>query len=213
MKLDSGENICKADITIADQRTILFTSDEALRVMARAKSLSVDGTFRMCPKLWGQLLVICAEVTQNSFVPVAFVLMPKRKTANYDIVFQSIKDRLDDLGLTLAAESIMCDFEKAMRRAIKNAFEDILLRGCHFHFSQCVWRFVSSVEKMSIPYKEVKEVGYLVRAAIALAFVPNERRDEALDVLRELQSKLPKQYAKFGKNFMSYILSTWINGK
>ena len=40
--------------------------------MSRAKSLGVDGTFKICPHLWHQVMIICAEVSKNVFVPVAF---------------------------------------------------------------------------------------------------------------------------------------------
>ena len=47
--------------------------------MSRAKSLGVDGTFKICPHLWHQVMIICAEASKNVFVPVAFGFLPDKK--------------------------------------------------------------------------------------------------------------------------------------
>ena len=51
--------------------------------MSRAKSLGVDGTFKICPHLWHQVMIICAEVSKKFFVPVAFGFLPDNNDSQF----------------------------------------------------------------------------------------------------------------------------------
>jgi len=41
--------------------------------------------------------------------------------------------------LKFTPEVIMLDFEVGLRNALKEAFPDIKLSGCFFHFSKALW--------------------------------------------------------------------------
>ena len=74
------ESLVKGDILHSDGlRVLLFASDESLKIMARDRTILADGTFRITPYLWYQTFVISAEFRENSFVPVAFGLLPDKK--------------------------------------------------------------------------------------------------------------------------------------
>ena len=77
---DSSESIVKGDTIHSDGlRVLLFASDESLRIMARSQTILADGTFRITPYLWYQTFILSAEYRDNSFVPVAFGLLPDKK--------------------------------------------------------------------------------------------------------------------------------------
>ena len=46
-----GENIVKYDENTPNGRVLFFSTKESLKIMSRAKSLGVDGTFKICPDL------------------------------------------------------------------------------------------------------------------------------------------------------------------
>ena len=74
------EFIVKGDILHSDGlRVLLFATDESLNILARARTVLGDGTFRITPYLWYQVFVVSAEFLDNSFVPVAFGLLPDKK--------------------------------------------------------------------------------------------------------------------------------------
>ena len=54
------------------------SSDESLNILARARTILANGTFRITPYLWYQTFVFSAEFRENSFVPVAFGLLPDK---------------------------------------------------------------------------------------------------------------------------------------
>ena len=62
--LSSGENIVKGDILLENgKRIIMFSTNDLLEIAAHAEELLGDGTFKITPKLWGQVFVITAQVT------------------------------------------------------------------------------------------------------------------------------------------------------
>ena len=56
----SGENIVKGDILLENGKRIIITNN-LLEIAARAEELLGDGTFKITPKLWGQVFVITAK--------------------------------------------------------------------------------------------------------------------------------------------------------
>ena len=78
--LDGMECIIKGDQVFQDgRRILLFSTDEHLRILARAREILGDGTFRITPHLWCQTFVISASVSGSSFVPVPYCLLPDKK--------------------------------------------------------------------------------------------------------------------------------------
>ena len=80
VRRDPDESLVKGDVLHSDGlRVLLFSTDESLAVMARARTLLCDGTFRITPYLWYQVFVVRAEFRDESFIPVAFGLLPDKK--------------------------------------------------------------------------------------------------------------------------------------
>ena len=79
-----GESVVKGEQVLSDgRRIILFTTKEHLKILARARQILGDGTFRITPLLWCQTFIISAEVSKDVFVPVAFCLLPDKKKESY----------------------------------------------------------------------------------------------------------------------------------
>ena len=45
------ESVVKGDIKTKDSRIIWFSTNESLKLFAKARSLGFDGTFKICPTL------------------------------------------------------------------------------------------------------------------------------------------------------------------
>ena len=80
-------------------------------------------------------------------IPLAFVLMTKRRKSDYLAVFNNIKDLLHAVyGLA----EIQSDFELAIWSAVKEAFPRVVHRGCHFHWNQAQIRKVKEFKHVFI---------------------------------------------------------------
>ena len=125
-----GESIIHGDTTLqCGKRVILLTSKEALKILARAKDIGVDGTFKITPKPWKQVAIISAEVREGIWVPVAFGYLPDKKYDTYTTFFSLLKTTMASCDLELSARSLMTDFEINWRKAALDAFQGILLIG------------------------------------------------------------------------------------
>ena len=77
---NNGESIIHGNATISEgRRIILMTNKACLKRLARAKSFCANGTFKITPAPWGQVMIISAEATEGTWVPVAFGLLPDKK--------------------------------------------------------------------------------------------------------------------------------------
>ena len=126
-----GENIVKADQVLSDgRRIIMFSTNDHMRILAIANQILGDGTFRITPGLWCQTFIISAEVSQGSFVPVAFCLLPDKKKESYQCMFSLLREALECLGLELSASFFMSDFEIGIRDSFSATFPGIQVKGC-----------------------------------------------------------------------------------
>lgn len=108
---DCKESIVKLDYTAGNRRIIVFTTDKNLELLANCDGLSVDGTFATTPRDWYQTLIVCGEVSPGEWYPLVYAFCPDKTQDTYEKVFGTITYRIQELGLSLAASYIICDFE------------------------------------------------------------------------------------------------------
>ena len=99
------------------------------------------------------------------------------------------------------------NFEKAAISASVNEFSDITIRGCFFHFTQCIWRKVQNLD-LSTMYKDNAqvEVRKWIRWAAALPLVPLAKVDEAFLYLQENSPQ-----GTSNEEFHDYKVETWMD--
>ena len=54
-----------------------------MRILCQAKDIGVDGTFKITPKPWRQVMIVSAQVREGIWVPVAFGYLPDKKLDSY----------------------------------------------------------------------------------------------------------------------------------
>lgn len=94
----------------------------------------MDGAFKIVSEPFKQLYSIHAFVKQNNElkqIPLAFVLMSRRRCRDYKKVLKAIKNLLPE---EIRLQCVVADFESAL-----------WLHGCLFHWTQAVWRKVQEI--------------------------------------------------------------------
>lgn len=132
-KTTDGNLFLQYDSGINTDRILIFSTTNLLKLMAQCNNWFCDGTFSSAPSLFYQVYIIHA-VQYSNVLPSAYILLPDKKEITYRRMFQALKT----LSIGLSPKTIMVDFEKAAMNAINYEFPETEIKGCFFHFSQCM---------------------------------------------------------------------------
>ncbi|CAF4471086.1 unnamed protein product, partial [Didymodactylos carnosus] len=120
-----------------DRRILIFSTKKQLKILGKAHSIYLDGTFSVVPELYFQLYTIHATYL-NHIVPVVYVLLPGKTQRLYKEMLQQITN----LTPNCDPPNVMVDYERASINAIRNRFPTTNLSGCFFHLCQSIYRAV-----------------------------------------------------------------------
>ncbi|XP_072397919.1 uncharacterized protein [Diabrotica undecimpunctata] len=161
-----------------------------------------DGTFNSAPPLFSQIYTIHG-VRYSNVIPTVYALLTNKTQETYTRVFQQLKV----LNPALRPLTIMMDFERAAMNAAQTEFPNVRIRGCFFHFSQCMWRHIQSagLQRRNI---ENPDFALHLRQLTALAFVPDNHVVRVYEEL--LNSDFYTQNEELLVPLINYFEDTWI---
>jgi len=188
-----------------EDKLLIFCTEEDLQHLATADKIFMDGTFKSCPGLWSQFYAIHAEIENNMF-PLVYALMPNRRQQTYERLFTHVKQLvLDTTGQHLTPIAVQTDFEMPAMNALRECFDNVVIKGCFFHYAQAIWRKTQTLGLATL-YMEDNVVKQWVQRAAALALLPMEAvQDTWLDAMNE-SPDLPN-----AEQFNDYVVSTWVD--
>ena len=125
----------------------IWASSSQIGRLRTSEHWYVDGTFRICPKPYYQLIVIMSrDAISNTASPGCYILTNSKTAISYDKIFQSLKNILTSHGeLTLKLKSATVDFERGLHKGFQRNFSDVDLVGCLFHFKQALNRYAGQI--------------------------------------------------------------------
>ncbi|CAM4984419.1 unnamed protein product [Rotaria socialis] len=136
------------------------------------------------------------ELFKSKIIPLVYGLLVEKKT-DCDHFFQRIMNE-DDFN----PETTLSDFEAATIKSINSLFSNILHKGCLFHFGQCIWRQIQSLE-LQKKYQEDEPFHLNIKNIIALAFVP------VLDAIKAF-NLIADDFEDEVDDFLGYFEKIWI---
>ena len=104
-----------------------------------ADRMYVDGTFQTCPRLFYQIFS-CHIFKHGKQFPVVYAFLPAKSRATYERMFTLIQDKADSMQLNFSPETMVADFELAIKQAIQLTFPTASFKGCYYHFCQALMR-------------------------------------------------------------------------
>lgn len=127
----------------------------------------------------------------------------KSKTIKaYEKMFNFISNEIGNQEIML-----ICDFEIAQIIAFKNIFDKSTVRGCYFHFTQIIWRWIQQLG-LVIEYKNFVIFKEFIRKLISLCFLPSDYIIPAFILIKERYSTTSSSYYKIIDKFeRNYIYS------
>ncbi|CAN8008537.1 unnamed protein product, partial [Ixodes pacificus] len=120
-------------------------------------------------------------------------------------LFQTLKTLATNAGKMLSPPFLLVDFEMAAMNAIRRTFPATVLKGCLFHFTQCLYRKIQKAQ-LQTRYAEDPDFSLKMRMLFALAFLPDHQIRAAYEAIRPL---MPPEATKV----LKHLENNFILGK
>ena len=177
------ENFIREDISANGQRYLILCSDKQLELLANAKVIYFDATFKSAKEPFKQLASIHSFIKSEGKmkqVPLAFIIMSRRQTVDYTTVLEAIFKLLPTKS---KVKEVVLDFERAMWSAFKKVLPaNAKLHGCWFHWSQAMYRKIKDA-KLRRQYAKQGAIRTFLKMLMALPHLPAEHIPEAFNCL------------------------------
>lgn len=184
------------------ERKLLFGTKKNLDILAACNEWFMDGTFNTVPTLFLQLFTIHGK-WEDKILPLVYIFLADKSKESYRAVFGELKRLQPDLNPL----RIMTDFEMSSIISCQEVFPQAQMKGCLFHFRQCIVRHIQRSPLQSA-FREDAEVVHNVKMLCALAFVPPNKVISAFE--RLIQSPYYKENEKELSKLIEYFEKTWI---
>ncbi|XP_077279214.1 uncharacterized protein LOC143906816 [Temnothorax americanus] len=160
------------------KQTLIFTTAKNLECLSSCDVWFADGTFKSVPACFAQLYTIHG-FHDGKVLPLVYILAPGKQKRLYISVLTVLKE----LEPRLKPDVLMIDYEQSFISAFEASFPDTTIKGCHFHFAQCVYRHVQTAGLQN-RYGSDSEFASAIKMLIAIAYVPIPDVTKAFEVLK-----------------------------
>jgi hypothetical protein len=139
----NGQRFLVRDEVFEGDRMLIFASVFQLSLLfSNVSTVFMDGTFQMVPSIFFQLFTLNMLYGGKKLLPVVYVLLKRKTAAAYRRVFEVLRELAVAENRNFEPTAVMVDFEAGLIRAVREELPNAHLRGCLFHFSQCIYRKV-----------------------------------------------------------------------
>lgn len=206
-KTATGDRFLLFDDNEQTDRIIAFATTESLNHLSAANTFYCDGTFYTCPSMFRQIYSIHIQIN-GTMTPVVYALLPAKSQVIYARLFTLLKHHMTLLNLPFTPTTAFADFEGAAHNAIRQVLPNITMKGCFFHFTQCIWRKAQSTGLQTL-YRDNDDVKTLIRRAAVLPLVPLESIEDVwFHTLEDLEdTHIPHDI----QPFTDYVTEQWVD--
>ena len=146
------DNIEDDDSGETEDRVIVFGTLRNISLLSKCKTWYLGGTFKTAPNIFTQIFVIMGAVTRPApgvdeepltiAVPLVYSLLSSKTTESYEAVLRAVKDEARRQGVAnVTPETVMTDFELAIKNATEVVFSSSSVKCCFFHLGQSLYRY------------------------------------------------------------------------
>lgn len=183
---------------------IMFSTSKNLKFLKSCDAVLMDGTFDSCPSLFSQLFTVHGR-KRDTYVPLAFFLLPSKTTDIYKIALGKLKTFLPP---AFAPAKVNVDFEQAIHTALTHVWPSTRIEGCRFHLSQAWFRKIQTLGLTKV-YRSRSAEGSYLRSFFGLSFVdPSKIEDFFLDEFTRAEPNDSRIHDFSNYVYENYISST-----
>jgi len=183
----------------ADERVIIFATQQHLQKLAECTTWCMDGTFSVAPRIFHQLYVIQGHVN-GVFMPLVFALLQRKTQTTYEEMLRV----LDEAGCDPA--TVIVDFERSVELSIHSVFgAQVNIQYCFYHLTQSIWRKIQELGLTNL-YEGDTDFRLFCGRLDALAFLPP---DEVREGMTHLKDIMPDE----AEPLVEYFDTTYVTGQ
>ena len=174
-----------------------------IRSFNEIREICSDGSFYVVPRLFTKILIISIR-KQQRFLPSIFVLMNNRSKDIYKAVFEEIKEIVP----TFLPQKAICDFELAAINAIKEAFQDIEVQGCYFHYLQANIRKLGTLGLKNF-YTKNSQAKSFFKMVFGIGFLNQTDMDPTFEHISQILIGNSTQQPKSNSSSTTLVISCY----
>ena len=192
------------------EKILFFGTKFQLNLLGESEELYIDGTFKMSPKNYYQILNVWGYLKRKKiYVPLIHILMTSKTYTAYNHVFNAMLLLLNDNNIeyNFKKKIITTDYERALRTSIKDIIKPKALNGCYFHFVKALWK---KCREYGLTCKKLREDSILLVFCLKIyPYIHNNKRNSYLEKLKSFINGKDPRYGKMVK----YFTKNWFNNK
>lgn len=165
---------------------VVFMTAANIRLLGASDTIFIDGTFRTAPQPYHQLVTIHVFI-RGVVVPACFCLLSDKTIGQY-------RQLLSHVSLTIRRvchrawnpQNVVCYFELALITALQTELPRCRIRACYFHFTQSLWRKVSSLGLSTLyrsQNREGRKFRKIIQKIMAVGYLPSLLISRAFQVI------------------------------
>jgi hypothetical protein len=192
-------------------RFLTFGTQQSLHDLCASDHLFLDGTFKSCPAPFAQLYSVHIQSSiLNSTVPVLYSLLPNKTKNMYKLFFNELRTLTVKNDLVLHPRFITLDFEQGAISALKHVFPGATLKGCNFHYNQCLFKKIQELGLQKDYYDSSPDdptsIKSLFKQTACLAFMP-------MSAINDLWCGIMDKFDHIAhaQEFFDYFTDTWVD--
>ena len=127
------------------QRILIFTTDDSLRQLCRAKKWFMDGTFSVCPRQFDQIYIIPNPLGDGAITTV-YGYLPGRSQAVYEEFLEALEAACTTQGYHPDPDCALVDFEQTISNSVHEKIgRQVQIQRCFYHLCQATWRKIQEL--------------------------------------------------------------------
>lgn len=167
--------------------------------------LFADGTFKSSTSDFYQLYNIHILTQGGITIPIIFCFLSNKAENTYFQLFARIKQWFTMQQIEFNPSTIMIDYEIAAYNALRRIFPLSNIRGCLFHFAQCIWQKLSELGFKTL-YNNCQHFETLVNYMVAIALVPPDMMHNAWNIILQEARRTNTDIT----SLLQYFYRTWL---
>lgn len=169
-----------AEIKVNENSTVVFISPAVASIINQVTELQIGVTCQVVPSLFHCLCTLHA-VAYNSTFPFAFALMTRSSLAEFNLLFQHLRNVLPDLD----PSHICTDYNDDLQTSCNRIFHKAVISGSYYSYGQEVWRQATTLG-LQPSYRNREPTRKIVGMCLALALLPAHLLAKGLEVIKSL---------------------------